>query len=96
MFQARVETSEKDVFFILLYLILWGNVENKKVKRKIMPFILCFLLAPIVLCISDPSALISPTYTSILHLMYILNTSIFSLLVARNIRLGNLIHGYML
>ena len=34
MFQARVETSRKDVFFILLYLILWGNVENKKVKKK--------------------------------------------------------------
>ena len=34
MFQARVETSRKDVFFILLYLILWGNLENKKVKKK--------------------------------------------------------------
>jgi hypothetical protein len=34
MFQARVETSRKDVFFILVYLILWGNAENKKVKKK--------------------------------------------------------------
>ena len=33
MFQARVETSRKDVFFILFYLILWGNAENKKVKN---------------------------------------------------------------